>query len=471
MRPVTTSRLRSARLRSESGSALIAIVMLIMVLSALGIGVIQVAQHSNDVTSVDRERLQTIEAAEAGINDAIRRIEAGAGCDTVAGAYNSLMDKTSLVGRFRTRIDPESGTLCNDTPRRVIHSWGYAATGKSSDGTAGARALRHLEVTVELVPIEGFPFTLFAEGNQGTIYIKNNGIVEGDVYAESVDQTKNNLTAQNVISPGSITTQNNVSYSGTLWAGGNVVIGEDGNIGGSILASGTAPSTAGNVVLDNGVVVGGDVTAKGSVTPSTAVVNGSITANDPNVPAPPALTKPAFVWNAANYSPAPTEGSAAAITTALSSAKNNLQGTYHSTDGGTVTVPSGATVTGPLAIVSTGKIVISGNMHASGGPWQVAMVALSNAQDAFSTGSTFTAASGLDVLMYSNGGFDMKNNVSFRGAIYADTIDAKNTFTIIRSTALMSDPPAGFTFVLSSSKTYSVVPTLWREVVPGLPPA
>jgi hypothetical protein len=460
------------RFREDTGSALVMVIMMLVVVSALGVSVLHVADHLNNATSVDRERLQTVQAAEGGVNDAIRRLELGAGCDVNAGAFNNLNDRDGLVGRFRTRIDPESGTLCGDTPRRVIHSWGYAPTGVGSEGGSGTRALRHLEVTVELVPTDGFPFTLFAEGNNGTIYVKNTGIVDGDVYAETVDQTKNNLTAQNVISTGSIETKNGVVYAGTLWAGGNVDIGEDGNIGGSIIASGTAPSTAGNVTLDNGVVVGGDVSAKGSVAPSTAVVNGSISANNPNVPAPPALSKPVFTWDASNYNPATTtEGTAAAITTALNTNKNTLSGTYHALPGtGTVTFPSGATIAGDFTLVAD-KIVTSGNLKASGGPWQVAFVALSPDADALTTTGSFSAVSTLNVLMYAVGGFDMKNNVNFKGAIYADTIDAKNSFTIVKSTSLMLDPPEGFNFVYSQPQRYTAVPTLWREIVPGLPPS
>jgi hypothetical protein len=35
----------------------------------------------------------------------------------------------------------------------------------------------------------------------------------------------------------------------------------------------------------------------------------------------------------------------------------------------------------------------------------------------------------------------------------------------------MTNPPAGFDFTNSSASNYLVVPTLWREVKPGTPPA
>jgi type IV pilus assembly PilX-like protein len=460
------SRMRARAGRREDGSALIAVIMMMMVISVIALGVTQTARHSNDVTSVDRERLQTIQSAEAGVNDAIRRIQGGAGCDAAVSPFADLKDLDKVVGRYRTRIVPEAGTTCGQTPRRVIQSWGYAPTG-------GTRAMRHLEVTVQLVPLAGFPYTLFAEGTSGTIFVKNTGTVVGDAYAETFDQTKNNLTSQSIVSPGSIVTKNNASYSGTMWAGGNITLNNNSAVGQSVIASGTFSGTQGEITMADGVVIGGDAVAKGAITLNGAIVNGAVSQNNTNTPAPPNLVKPTFTWNVANYAPVvPTQGTAAQITTALNTNKNSLQGVYRSTDGaGTITLPSSATVTGPLTIVSSGKVSVGKTLLASGGPWQVTVVAQSSAADAISPSQAFTAASGLDVLFFTVGGFDMKNNVSFTGAIYADLIDAKNTFAIGHSISLQTNPPVGFTFDLTSTPAFNAVPTLWREVAPGAPPA
>jgi hypothetical protein len=452
------------RLREDGGSAVAAVLLVTMIVSTLGITSIQLAQHSNDSTSVDRERLQTVQSAEAGIHDALRRIEAGAGCDSVVSAFNDLNDDSGLVGRFRTRIDPEAGTLCNETPRRVIHSWGYAPTG-------GTRALRHIEVQVELIPHDGFAFTLFAQGGDGSIYVKNTGTITGDAYAELLDQSKNNLNGHNIITTGSLTTQNDAIYSGSLWVGGDVTVGENGVVAQSITAAGSAPGTQGNVLLDNNVQVGGDVLAKGTVTSNLGVVvNGAISQNNPNLPPPPALTKPTFTYDPANYTPAPTTGTAAQITTAMFDARNDLQGTYYSTDSETVALPNNGRVTGPLTVISTGKVDLGRNLNISGGPFQVTVIALSTEADAIDFASTFNSAAGLHVLLYTNGGVDGRNLMNFTGSIYGDSIDAKNAFTINESEWLRTNPPAGFTWDLSSASEFTAVPTLWREIIPGAPP-
>jgi hypothetical protein len=316
-----------------------------------------------------------------------------------------------------------------------------------------------------------------AEGNigsgAGTIYVKNNGTINGDVYAENLDQTKNNISAETIITPADVVTKNNASYSGTLWAGGNITIGANSNIGESVLTSGTKPGSAGSITFGGGGVVGEDVKAKGTVTLNGQTVNGSVSQNDPNVPAPPNLIKPTFAWNATNYSPAPVQNTAANINTALNTNKNALSGTYYNNSGSSsaITVPDNAKVTGNLTIVSTGRVILGNSLTAIGGPWTVVIIAQSPAADAIDVAKAFTASSGIHLLLYAIGGVDMKNNMSLTGAIYANQIDAKNTFGIGRSTVLAQATLPGFTWDFSSSSVFSAVPTLWREVAPGAPPA
>lgn len=450
----------------EEGSALAAVLIMMMVVTTIAIAASQTAMHSNDVTVLDREKLQAVSAADAGVNDAIERIQNGAGCDLTAGPKTDLTDGGGLVGRYQTRIDAEAGTGCGTTLNRVVHSWGYGATGEG-------RSLRHLEVSVKLVPQFGFPYTIFAEGGLGIFYVKNNGTITGDVYTENLDQSKNNISAENIITTGTIETQNNAIYSGTLWAGGNVTLGSGSNVGKSIIATGTASGTQGNISLGSNALVGADVRAKGTVTVGAgAVVNGSVAENDPNLPEPPSLVKPTFTWNVNNYSPAPTTGNASSITSTLSTNRNNLSGVYYSSQtNGTITIPSTATVTGDLTIISAGKVALGSTLTSSGGPWRVVIAALSTANDAIAVNSAFTAAPSLDTLIYTVGGIDIKNGMTMTGAMYANTIDAKNSFSISNSTALATAQPPGFTFDESSASSYTVQPINWREIVPGAPPA
>jgi hypothetical protein len=135
-----------------------------------------------------------------------------------------------------------------------------------------------------------------------------------------------------------------------------------------------------------------------------------------------------------------------------------------------VTFPDDVTVDGPLTVVSAGKVAMGRSMSVSGGPYQVVVVAQSTASNAIDISKSLTIAGGLETLLYTLGGVDQRNSVSMTGSIYADTIDAKNTFLIARATSLWTNPPAGFTWSFTSSSSFAAIPTLWREIVPGVPP-
>jgi hypothetical protein len=461
------------KLHRDEGIAMVTVLMLMMALTGIALGSIQVAEHSNDVTSVDRERLQTVESAEAGVSAAIRRIEVA---PSIASVCNGVLDTTrtdlkdgdQLIGQYQTKISADASVPV-DPNACVIDSWGFAPTG-------GDRALRHLEVQVKLVPKSGFPFTLFAEGSTGTIFVKNSGTIGGDVYAETLDQSKNNIFARDVITTGSVETKNNAVYAGSIWAAGNVTLSNNSTVGGSISAAGT--SAAGNVVLASGSVVSGDVIAKGTITNDGTII-GSSSPNNTSVPSPPVLVKPTFNENAITPYTSDNSGSASITNAALGAAKANLSGKYRYTGTGTITMPDNVTVNGDLTVVSRGSIdlgqtmSVGANCLAPNPPCVIALIALGQASGfqsaALSVPKAFTGASGLHILMYTLEGFDVKNSMSFTGSIYADSIDAKNTFTISESDVLKTSGPDGFTWDFSSSSAYSIVPTLWREVPHGTP--
>lgn len=461
------------RLHRDDGIAMVAVLMLAMAVTAVAIGAVQVARHSNDVTSVDRERLQTVSAAEAGVSQAIRRIEVASSpaavCNGVLDAARTdLKDRDQLIGQYQTKISPDASVPA-DPNACVIDSWGFAPTG-------GARALRHLEVQVKLIPKEGFPFTLFAEGSEGgTIFVKNSGTIGGDVYAQNLDQSKNNLFARDIITTGSVVSKSNAVYSGSIWAAGDVTLDNNSTVGGSITAAGT--SASGNVALGSGSVVNGDVLAKGTIT-NNGAIHGASSPNSSNVPSPPNLVKPTF--NEEAITPYTYDnGTASNVNNQLTANRTNLSGKYRYTGTGTITIPDNVTVNGNLTIVSRGSIdlgqtmSLGTNCQSPNPPCVVAIIALGQAgsyqSGALTTAKAFTGAGGLHILMYTLEGFDGKNSMTFTGSIYADTIDVKNTFTINQSDVLTTAKPDGFTWDFSSSNKYSIVPTLWREVPHGTP--
>lgn len=448
-------------IRDERGSSLAVVLALVMVVSVVGIAAVQTARHSNDLSVVDRERLLAIQAAEAGVGATLQRLETNATCQTVATSPTSLTTGDRDLASYQTLVEPEAGHLCDDTPIRVVHAWGYAPR------TEG-RTLRHLEVTVRLVPVDGFTYTLFASGPTGIVTVKNTGQIDGDIYAENLDQSQNNLSSWSVVTPGSIDTKNDAIYSGSLWAGGDVTLRLNGSVAGSILAAGE--SAAGNVLLENNVNITNDVRSAGSITyPTNYTIGGSAIENDSTILPPPQLETPTFTFDQNNYPQGVVERSSSGnLSTALDANKDDLQGVYWTGDpNGTVVIPKNANITGPLTVVTDSKIELDGGLKATGGPWQVVLVSENSAVDAISVPKPAIMDPDLHVLLFSEGGVDLKNNLTMTGAVYADSINVKNAVNIKFSQLLADSPPIGFDFTQASATRFTPIPTLWREIVPG----
>lgn len=447
--------------RDERGAALAAVILLLLVGSVVGVTTLQLAMHADEATGVDRERGQAVQAAEAGAHRAINRLRNNPGCDTEASDPVELTDGDEVVGSYRVRIDPEPGTGC-DTDVRVVHAWGYG-------GTGGERSMRRLRIEVELIPQEGFQFTLFAAGPDGVVQAKNTASVDGDIYAESLDETQNNVIADRVITPGSIRTKDNAAYSGTLWAGADISLGQNADVGGSVVAAGSAG--AGDIVLENGVEVARNVQAAGTVTlPTNYSVGGFISEDEGNLAPPPSLEKPTFTWDPANYDPAPeTFDTADELSGALESDQDALAGTYYTDDAsGTVEMPRRATVSGPLTIVTPGEVAMGRSLRSAGGSYPVVVVS-DGTDGAIHVDQPGSYDASLDLLLYSPGTVEVLNRTTMRGAVYADEIRVKNRFAISRSSALAADPPPGFDFSQSATPRFLVAPLEWREVVPEPP--
>lgn len=453
-------------LRSEQGSTLVASILVTLIVAVLGATSLRVATHTNDATTLDRQRSQSLQAAEAGVNASLQRLEKDPWylCDTLSGPAD-MRDGSRVLSKYQVRVDLPNGECFDEAAslEREIRSWGYAPV-------ESERSLRHVLVEARLIPQDGFRFALFAAGEEGIVFVKNTSSVDGDIYAENLDVSKNNLDANDVISTGSVVTDNNASYTGSVWAGGDVTLGEDSEVAGSVLAAGS--SAPGDVQLDNEVEIGRDVRAKGSVTHDTATVHGSVSENNPSVPEPPTLTLPGFEWDPTNYDPSPTTfTSASDASDHLASNQDDLQGTIYVDDpSGTVAFRQQNTVTGPLTVVTTGQVDMGRVYNAVGGPHQVVIVSLSEGADAVNI-HRLTGSPSLDMLLYTPGEVDIKNNTSFAGAIYADRIDIKNRLTLSHATSLATSPPVGFDFTQASAARFTVVPTRWREITPGPPPS
>jgi hypothetical protein len=427
---------RSMPFRSETGSSIAAVLMVIMVITAIGLTSVQLARHSTDATTVDRERVQALNAAEAGVHEAIGVLQTSP-CD-LPDTQGSL-DQGEYVFSAATE-----GEAC------VIHSLGTGRTGSD-------RTRRLLRVEVAFKPL-AFTYTLFSATE---VQAKNNATILGDVYATSLHQSHNALIAEDVVSPGDIVTKNNATYGGMIWSGGNVHLNNNTKVVESVIAGG-------NIVLENGAAILGDALAGGSISAQPGQIGGTATSNSPNVPEAPVLGLPDFRPQDLTYS-LPSFGSAQAMTDYLLANSSALQGVFRveGSPGARVILPDHANVVGPLTIVTNGKIELGRSLTGIGGPHQVVLGAQNTTGDAIDVPKSFTGH-GLDILLFSYGGVDAKNRLDMTGAIYAaGVIDIKNNLVLRPSFSFQDNPPVGFDFSSWTTDQYLVVPTMWREVPPS----
>lgn len=133
----------------DQGSTIIATMLVLLALLALGTAMLRMAVHSNDSTSMDREHAQAFQAAEAGAHKAIGMLPTSANC-TGASIIEAqdLYDRDRLVGSYVVDVSQLSSTMC------LVESTGSAATGQE-------RSERKIEVEVRRLP-QAVPSGTFA---------------------------------------------------------------------------------------------------------------------------------------------------------------------------------------------------------------------------------------------------------------------------------------------------------------------
>lgn len=296
--------------RDEQGMAIVTSMLAMVVLTALALVAVQTSFHQGDQTAADRRRVQSVGAAEAGIDYVIKVLEttntAALPCGT--DVTGSLAPAPS-VASYRVRVTyyasyPPTGVamacpLTQATPPRgaLIRSTGTTAE--------RAQSARTMEALVRLEPIVGaFDKALLADnslntansftiegyqGNDGNIYTNgdwncsNSPVVNGSVYAQ-----------------GRITMANSCTVQGDAWANGAVTLDHSALVGGDVTSS-----TAGLTVSANsGHRVNGDATVLSTVS-NPAKVRGSVTTAKQSPPPPlqafPIINFVAADWQASGY--------------------------------------------------------------------------------------------------------------------------------------------------------------------------
>jgi hypothetical protein len=215
--------------RDESGIAMITAVLISSIVLALGLVSVQLSFHNLDQSALDRKRVVSVDAAEAGLDDTIRQIQSSAVAALlcrVSGTLNGSSYQVT-IDYYRnyppTRLDIDSPLRC--LPLSVDPAGArITATGDTPSRQFGRRKLQS---QVRLTPILGGANQ--AIFSQGSINLRNNLTLTGqngndaDVYTNGDFYCDNSPTVSgSVLAPrGHIVINGSCQVKNNAWAGGD----------------------------------------------------------------------------------------------------------------------------------------------------------------------------------------------------------------------------------------------------------
>lgn len=352
------------RLRNEDGNILVMTVLISMIVGMLAALTLATGQQADWASAKDRNREIALGVSEAGVHDAIGRLE--------AQIASSFVTRIPSVGNITTKTDTGSVEY-NVT--RTGDGFVVDAIGTVADGQRLQR-MRHVKVT--LAPPELFPGAGYALFSKTGLYLKNhNEVYDGDVWANDY------LWAEGgTIIEGSVTSaqswvrlENNSLVEGFVMSGHRrcdsptqnpctsgfaISLGNNTRIKKWVKAAVAVPGCTGEQANAHKILNGGQI--DGDVTSYGPIQGGSVggVATTACIAALPPKDAPVFKFNRFNYPQATYHeySSAAAFNNALSNNldginKNALVGTFVITEcnNGIVNI-SGSELAGDVTVVT-----------------------------------------------------------------------------------------------------------------------
>ncbi len=222
------------RLREERGMAMVMALLVTFVVLLLGVTVIQLAIHQSEQSGLDRKRVQSVSAAEAGLNEAYSYLTKPPGgiaamSETLSGTVGSGPGGSTFEITLTYFADEEGTTVIH--PPFSSSSYPRSALIRSV-GASNDRAPRTMETFVVLSPvIAGFDGAVVSNssttftnrftingylGNDGNVYVLN-----GDFNVPSgLETIKGNI----YVPTGRANLATQVHVYGSVWALNSVTL-------------------------------------------------------------------------------------------------------------------------------------------------------------------------------------------------------------------------------------------------------
>lgn len=440
-------------LRDDRGIALIASLGVAMVVSLLTIATVSFSAHNLHRSATNRERVQSIAAAEAGLNRMFAHLEKAGTADLQCSMSETL--STDAESSFTATLHVQSGPNlvplscppANIPAQLVIRSVGEGI---------GDVPTRTMEATVNLTPN---PLTMFGPGaifsDRDLTFNSNiqlNGAQgdDGNIYSNGTVVVDSNSTISgSVFAQNEIHLDSNTDVKNDAWAKNRLTMDGTSQVRGSITSS------TSSITMDNSAHVYGDAKAGTTITlNNSATVDGTESPNSPSAAPPsrpfPDYTYDAAAWQALGYS-VRTESSCSAAKTFINTITSGawvvrITSSCNLSWGSN----SNVLVKGKLAIVHEGNISLDSNTRftAVNGPHDLHFIAgLGRGGGCkFEMKSNVRIGSGLNTLFYVPQVCDaIINSNSFvaTGQIFAGQVflDSNASFTYRPMPGPAANPP------------------------------
>jgi hypothetical protein len=285
--------------RDEQGIALVTAMLVMMIATAITVGVVALSAHNSSDSAFDRNRTIAISAAEAGIDDYLASLVT-ANTTSVCTAFSKTLPTVpgssySVSITLYSTYPPVDGTQMSCPPSgqplaAIVQSKGTAVTG----GTP-SQVNRTMETLLKISPsYGGFNKAIFSDSGmnlQNKLVDNGYQANDGDIYTNGNFVINNNSTISgSVYAQGTISIFNGPAIKQDVWGNGAV------SISGNTSVFGKVQSSTSSITIDNNTHIYGSARAGTTVT-NNGQIDGSIVQNSPSAP-PPAIPFPQYPWNA-----------------------------------------------------------------------------------------------------------------------------------------------------------------------------
>jgi hypothetical protein len=418
-------------LRNEDGFAMITTIVVASVMMIFTMGMLATGLHLTDATVRDRRWNTALQVAEAGLDHAVYTIGQD---DTYTGTGTGVIAVAG--GEAEITVDrPADGQV-------VVY-----ATGWVPNRTAANRLSRRIRV--EFAPQDVFKYALFSETG---LFVKNNGVITGDVFANDGVEVENGATVfGNVISATEGVTLGPVSNvlaadgrGGSVYSGGpagittanNVTV--DGNLFAQATScAGSTPTDTYDIEAGGGLVLGGSAVAWGDITgiPGATPHNCQL--------APAAQVLPTYNWDPSLYTGEIEYTTIESFLTYIEANPTNLSGVHHVWVPTCSSDPTGASseidwgsskiITSDFVLITNCRLNFKNNITVTAPDSALIDIVVLNGSaepPAVEIKNSFIVENDPAVLLYAPGLIQVKNNPDHNGAVYAGAISVKNNLDV-----------------------------------------